>query len=110
VCLQVAADRAASKLLGQSATSAEQPRGPIPPDDHTVNDPAMPEFGNSETDEPWVGSPCIPAATSIREMPWWWPLLAELELPRTPRLLAIIPAGLGCLSRGLDTRCRAWWR
>jgi len=48
VCLQVAADRAASKHLGQSPTSGKQARGPIPPDDHTVNDPAVPAFGEYE--------------------------------------------------------------
>jgi hypothetical protein len=47
--LQVAADRAARKHLGDfPATSAKQARAPIPPDARTFDDTAMREFGETQ--------------------------------------------------------------
>jgi hypothetical protein len=40
--------RAASQHLGDSATSAKQARAPITPDDRTLDDTAMPEFGEEK--------------------------------------------------------------
>jgi len=45
MCLQVAADRAASKHLGDSRNLGKAGPWPIPPDGRAVDDTAMPEFG-----------------------------------------------------------------
>jgi hypothetical protein len=67
--LQVAADRAASKHLGDfPATSAKQARTPIPPDGRTFDDTAMREFGDERVRRNCVRGTCIRARAWLRDL------------------------------------------